>query len=153
MGTAMEKYLYFRTVADEDDDDAITADSVLVPVSKITGFYPSNSGQAGEAADELTIYFESVNNIQTAGDNEVVDSDSVLLNITAGQSFNVLQAIVDAINATGAAYQDGYIVVADDATTSVGSSSIEGDNATKAAVVLHTGITSCGAITIAPANS
>ena len=83
MGTAMEKYLYFRTVADEDDDDAITAGSVLVPVSKITGFYPSNSGQAGEAADELTIFFESINNIQTAGDNEVVKSDSVLLNITA----------------------------------------------------------------------
>ena len=153
MGTAMEKYLYFRTVTDEDDDDAITADSVLVPVSKITGFYPSNSGQAGEAADELTIFFESVNNIQTAGDNEVVKSDSVLLNITAGESFNVMQAIVDAINATGAAYQDGYIVIADDATTTVGASSIEGNNATKDAIYIHSGITSCGAITVAGANS
>ena len=153
MGTAMEKYLYFRTVADEDDDDAITADSVLVPVSKITGFYPSNSGSAGTAADELTIYFDSINNIQTAGDNEVVKSDSVLLNITAGQSFNVMQAIIDAINAAGVAYQDGYIVVADDATTTVGASSIEGNNATKDAIVIHSGITSCGAITILPANS
>ena len=153
MGTAMEKYLYFRTVADEDDDDAITADSVLVPVSKITGFYPSNSGSAGTAADELTIFFESINNIQTAGDNEVVKSDSVLLNITAGQSFNVMQAIVDAINATGAAYQDGYIVIADDATTTVGASSIEGNNAIKDAVYIHSGITSCGAITVTAANS
>ena len=153
MGTAMEKYLYFRTVADEDDDDAITADSVLVPVSKITGFYPSNSGSAGTAADELTIFFESINNIQTAGDNEVVKSDSVLLNITAGQSFNVMQAIVDAINATGTAYQDGYIVVCDDATTSVGASSIEGNNATKAAVTIHSGIVDCGGITVAAANS
>ena len=153
MGTAMEKYLYFRTVADEDDDDAITADSALVPVSKITGFYPSNSGSAGTAADELTIYFDSINNIQTAGDNEVVKSDSVLLNITAGQSFNVMQAIVDAINATGVGYQDGYIVVCDDATASVGSSSLEGDDAVKDAIVIHSGITSCGAITIAGANS
>ena len=153
MGTAMEKYLYFRPVADEDDDDAITADSVLVPVSKITGFYPSNSGSAGTAADELTIYFDSINNIQTAGNDEVVKSDSVLLNITAGQSFNVMQAIVDAINATGTAYQDGYIVVADDATTTVGATSIEGNNATKDAIVLHSGITSCGAITVAAANS
>ena len=153
MGTAMEKYLYFRTVADEDDDDAITADSVLVPVSKITGFYPSNSGTAGAAADELTIFFESINNIQTAGDNEVVKSDSVLLNITIGQSFNVMQAIIDAINATGVAYQDGYIVIADDATTTVGASSIEGNNATKDAVYIHSGITSCGAITVAAANS
>ena len=149
----MEKYLYFRTVADEDDDDAITADSALVPVSKITGFYPSNSGSAGAAADELTIYFDSINNIQTAGDNEVVKSDSVLLNITIGQSFNVMQAIVDAINATGAAYQDGYIVIADDATTSVGASSIEGNNATKDAIYIHSGITSCGAITVTAANS
>ncbi len=153
MGTAMEKYLYFRTVADEDDDDAITADSVLVPVSKITGFYPSNSGSAGTAADELTIFFESINNIQTAGDNEVVKSDSVLLNITAGQSFNVIQAIVDAINATGAAYQDGYIVIADDATTTVGASSIEGNNVAKDAIYIHSGITSCGAITVTAANS
>ena len=153
MGTAMEKYLYFRTVADEDDDDAITADSALVPVSKITGFYPSNSGSAGTAADELTIYFESINNVFTSGDNEEITSDSVLLNITAGQSLNVMQAIVDAINATGVGYQDGYIVVADDATTTVGASSIEGNNATKAAVVIHSGITSCGAITILPANS
>ena len=153
MGTAMEKYLYFRTVADEDDDDAITADSALVPVSKITGFYPSNSGTAGAAADELTIFFESINNIQTAGDNEVVKSDSVLLNITIGQSFNVMQAIIDAINATGAAYQDGYIVIADDATTTVGASSIEGNNATKDAIYIHSGITSCGAITVTAANS
>ena len=153
MGTAMEKYLYFRTVADEDDDDAITADSALVPVSKITGFYPSNSGSAGTAADELTIYFDSINNIQTAGNDEVVKSDSVLLNITAGQSFNVMQAIVDAINATGAAYQDGYIVIADDATTTVGASSIEGNNATKDAIYIHSGITSCGAITVTAANS
>ena len=149
----MEKYLYFRTVADEDDDDAITADSVLVPVSKITGFYPSNSGTAGAAADELTIFFESINNIQTAGNDEVVKSDSVLLNITIGQSFNVMQAIVDAINATGTAYQDGYIVIADDATTTVGASSIEGNNATKDAVYIHSGITSCGAITVTAANS
>jgi len=149
----MEKYLYFRTVADEDDDDAITADSALVPVSKITGFYPSNSGTAGAAADELTIFFESINNIQTAGDNEVVKSDSVLLNITIGQSFNVMQAIIDAINATGAAYQDGYIVIADDATTTVGASSIEGNNATKDAIYIHSGITSCGAITVTAANS
>ena len=73
--------------------------------------------------------------------------------ITAGQSFNVMQAIVDAINATGAAYQDGYIVIADDATTTVGASSIEGNNATKDAIYIHSGITSCGAITVTAANS
>ena len=148
MGTAMEKYLYFRTVADEDDDDAITADSVLVPVSKITGFYPSNSGQAGEAADELTIFFESINNIQTAGNDEVVKSDSVLLNITAGQSFNVMQAIVDAINATGVAYQDGYIVIADDVTTNVAGTTI-------AAKSVHPSLTGMAAdsIVVAAANA
>ena len=38
-----EKFLYFRNVTDEDDDDAITGDSVLVPVSKITGMLPNRS--------------------------------------------------------------------------------------------------------------
>ena len=64
-----------------------------------------------------------------------------------------MQAIVDAINGTGVSYTDGYIVVADDATTTVGASSIEGNNATKDAIYIHSGITSCGAISVAAANS
>ena len=41
-------------------DDA--AQSLMVPVSKLRGILPSNSGADGTAADELTLFFESTNN-------------------------------------------------------------------------------------------
>lgn len=151
MGTAMEKYLYFRTVADEEDDDAITGDTLLIPVSKLTGMLPSNSS-AGTAANVITLFFESVNNIQTAGDNETVSSDTVALNITAGKSVEVMNAILQAANSSRPT-SDGYIVIADDATTTVGATSLEGNNAAKAARYVSQHITSCGAITIVAANS
>ena len=53
-----------------------------------------------------------------------------------------MKAIARAANAGGTAYSDGVIVVADDATTDY-------DGTTKAAVVLNSNITSCGAIAIA----
>ena len=39
MGTAMERYLYFRTVADEDDDDAV-ADCIALPARQIVPCNP-----------------------------------------------------------------------------------------------------------------
>tara|TARA_R100000353_G_scaffold111603_1_gene80011 strand:+ start:454 stop:885 length:432 start_codon:yes stop_codon:yes gene_type:complete len=141
-----EKFLYFRNVANEEDDDAITGDSVLVPVSKITGMLPNDGGATSGAANQIEIFFESMNNIQTAGAGEVVKSDSVTIEINQGSSFAVMSAIVDAINATGAAYQDGYIVVADDAT-------IDFDDSVRDAVYLVPDITGCGTIAIAGANS
>tara|TARA_R100001463_G_scaffold15290_3_gene39952 strand:+ start:712 stop:1143 length:432 start_codon:yes stop_codon:yes gene_type:complete len=141
-----EKFLYFRNVTDEDDDDAITADSVLVPVSKITGMLPNDGGSTSGAANQIEIFFESMNNIQAAGNDEVVKSDSVIIEVNQGSSFAVMSAIVDAMNATGAAYQDGYIVVADDVTTDF-------DGTTRDAVYLVPDITGCGTIAIAAANS
>ena len=38
----MDKYFYFRTVADQDDDDA-KADSLMIPVDRLTGIEPYNS--------------------------------------------------------------------------------------------------------------
>ena len=128
----MDKYFYFRTQDTiGDDDDA--AQSLMVPVSKLTGILPSNSGDDGVAADELTLFFESVNNIDTHADNDIIIQDKVLLNITAGKSLQVIKAIGEAI--TGHKHSDGVIVVADDLSTN--------------AVVLDAGIASCGAITIA----
>ena len=136
----MDKYFYFRTVADEDDDDAITADSVMMPVSKLSGVVPSNTGAAGTSADEVTLYFEPVANESSITDNDFIVMDSVLLNVTVGQAKNVCKAIAEAAN--GGPHTDGIIVVADDATTDY-------DGTTKAAVYLHSGITSCGAVTMA----
>ena len=131
-----EKYLYIRTEADEDDDDD-AARSIALPSSRISAIAPS-------AAGTLTIWFESVNNMHTAGDNELVIKDSVVLNVTAHRQKEVASKIIQAIN--GGPHDDGWIVVADDTTTDY-------DASTRAAVYIHEDITSVGAITIAAANS
>ena len=133
----MDKYFYFRTQATIGDDDD-KAQSLMVPVSKLRGILPSNSGTDGTAADELTLFFDSANNMAGAGPHgEIIIQDSVLLNITIGKSLQVIKAIGEAI--TGHKHSDGVIVVADDLSTN--------------AVVLDTGITTCGAITVAAALS
>ena len=131
-----EKYLYIRTEADEDDDDD-AARSIALPSSRISAIAPS-------AAGTLTIWFESVNNMHTAGDNELVIKDSVVLNVTAHRQKEVASKIIQAIN--GGPHDDGWIVVADDTTTDY-------DASTRNAVYIHSDITSVGAITIAAANS
>ena len=136
MGTAMEKYLYFRTVADEDDDDA-AADTLALPARRIVAMAPS-------ADTTITVWFESVNNMHTAGDNELVLKDSAVITVTAHRHKKVLQSIVRAIN--GGPHSDGFIVVADDTTTDY-------DGTTRAAVYIDNDITAMAAITIAAANS
>ena len=143
MGTAMEKYLYFRTVADEDDDDGDTGSSgiaptsIAIPASSIVGMAPS-------AAGTLTIWFNSVRNSMSDGDNEVVIKDSVVLNITTKRHKKVMDAIIQSIN--GGPHSDGWIVVADDMTTNYA-------NETVTAQYLHDDITTCGAINVAAALS
>ena len=136
MGTAMEKYLYFRTVADEDDDDA-AADTLALPARRIVAMAPS-------ADTTITVWFESVNNMQTDGANELVLKDSAVLTITSRRHKKVMQAIVRAIN--GGPHQSGFITVADDTTTDY-------DGSTRAAVYIDNDITAMAAITIAAANS
>ena len=136
MGTAMEKYLYFRTVADEDDDDA-AGDTLALPARRIVAMAPS-------ADTTITVWFESVNNMHTAGDNELVLKDSAVITVTAHRHKKVLQSIVRAIN--GGPHQSGFITVADDTTTDF-------DGSTRAAVYIDNDITAMAAITIAAANS
>ena len=139
----MRKYFYFRTDADEDDDDA-NSNSVMIPVDKFRGAVPSNSS-AGNAANVITLFFESALNMKGAGqNNEHIIQDTVVLNVTVGQAKNVLVAIAEAAN--GHPHSDGVVVIGDDATTDF-------DGSTKAAVYVHSGITSVGAITQAAALS
>ena len=134
----MEKYLYFRTQADVDNDDGID-DSIYVPASSITGLVPTST-------TALTIFFESVKNNPgfAGGTGEEVIRDSVVLNCTAGKVKQVMQTIVRAINSTKPLYNDGVIVVADDVTTNLADGTVS-------AVYIDGGITSCGAITVAGA--
>ena len=140
----MEKYFYFRTEADADDDSAITGHSAMFPVSKLRGVVPTNTGAAGTSADEVTLYFEPVANESSITDNDFIIMDSVLLNVTVGQAKNVCQAIAEAAN--GHPHSDGIITVADDQTIIIGGSA-----GSATASYLHSGITSCGAIALAAA--
>ena len=136
MGTAMEKYLYFRTVADEDDDDA-AADTLALPARRIVAMAPS-------ADTTITVWFESVNNMQTDGANELVLKDSAVITVTAHRHKKVLQSIVRSIN--GGPHSDGFITVADDATADF-------DGTTRLGVYIDRDISAMAAITIAAANS
>tara|TARA_R100000664_G_C2686166_1_gene92122 strand:+ start:83 stop:493 length:411 start_codon:yes stop_codon:yes gene_type:complete len=136
MKNSYEKYLYIRTEADEDDDDD-AARSIALPASRIVAIAPSSDSA-------LTIWFESVNNMFTSGDDELVLKDSIVLNVTTHRHKEVAARIIQAIN--GGPHDDGWIVVADDTTTDF-------DASTRDAVYIHPNITSVGAITIAGANS
>ena len=131
----MRKYFYFRTEADEDDDDDI-ARSLMIPCENLVGMYPTSN-------TALTITFKPVlRNVSDGQDGNVANNDTVILNVSSNQHKEVMGAIARAANATGPQYNDGFIVVADDATTDY-------DGTTKAAVYLDSNITSCGAIAVA----
>lgn len=136
----MRKYFYFRTEADEDDDDDI-ARSVMFPVENLTGMYPTSN-------TALTLHFKSVIRVYANDPDDdacnFINNDSIVLNISSNQHKEVMTAIARAANASGTAYSDGVIVVADDATTDY-------DGTTKAAVYLDSNITDVGAIAIAAA--
>ena len=140
----MDKYFYFRTQADKDNDDGID-DSLCLPVRQIRSMNPSSD-------TAITITFDSVYNSQTDGDNEVVIGDTVVLNINQGKAEEVMRTLVQAMNSSYPAYNDGLIVVADDVTTTYLTSASAADE-TVSAKYLSSDITSCGAITIAAANS
>ena len=140
----MDKYFYFRTQADQDNDDGID-DSLCLPVRQIRSMNPSSD-------TAITITFDSVYNTSTDGDNEVVIGDTVVLNVNQGKTKEVLERLVEVVNSSYPAYNDGFITVADDVTTTYLTSSAAADE-TVAAQYIHPDITSCGAITIAAANS
>ena len=139
----MRKYFYFRTEADEDADDD-KARSAMIPVDRFRGAIPTNSS-GGTAANVITMYFDSAINMAGAGQNgEIIIADTVVLNVTAGKAKDVCVAIAEAAN--GHPHSDGVVVIGDDATTDY-------DGSIKAAVYVHSGITSVGAITQAAALS
>ena len=120
----MERYFYFRDVADEVNDDDASA-SVMVPVRNITAIGP------GTAITELDIWFQS-------GKNESHQSNA-RLTVTRGKLKQVTEEIVSAMNA--GPNHDGVTVIYDAMTTTDGASSIQGNDATVAARSLSADIT------------
>ena len=74
-----EVLLYFRTVADEDNDDNNGAQtSCCFPASKLRAMNPTSD-------TALTLYFDSLKNTEGADDqaDEITIADTVVLNVTA----------------------------------------------------------------------
>ena len=105
----MERYFYFRDVADEANDSDDGA-SVMVPVKNITAVGP------GTSITELDIWFQS-------GKNESHQSNA-RLTVTQGKLKQVTEEIVSAMNA--GPNHDGVTVIYDAMTTVDNASSIQG---------------------------
>ena len=131
-----EVLLYFRTVADEDNDDNNGAQtSVVFPASKLRAMNPTADGS-------LMLYFDSLRNTAGADDqaDEITIADTVVLTITANTHEAVMKSIVRAINGKKSNPKaDGLLIVADDVTTNVAGTAV-------AAKYVDSNITSCGAI-------
>ena len=126
----MQKYFYFRTDAAVADDDTI-AGSVMCKVEDLVAMYPTSD-------TALTLTFTPLLRHQS-DDAGAINKDTIILNVAANTHREVMTEIARTVNASGPAYGDGVITVADDAA--------DDDNA--AAVYIHPSITSCGAIAIA----
>ena len=126
----MDKYFYFRDVADEVDDDDASA-SVVVPVKNITAIGPHNS------ITTLNIWFKNLK-------NEVVN-DYVTLTVTRGKMKEVMAELVSAMNS--GPHSDGFVVIADNVATTTNASSIQGNDVTVVPSYISTDITSVSVVT------
>ena len=127
----MRKYFYFRDVANEDADDDISA-SIAIPVDSIAGVVPV-------AITTLELYLKK---------NGLVNDQKVTLTVTRGKLQEVMHEI--------AAYANGYghnraplTVMGDAATTTHGTSSVEGNDKTKSEIFFSDDVT---AVAIAQAG-
>ena len=107
----MNKYFYFRDVADEINDDDASA-SVVVPVENITAIGPHNTNAL------LNIWFKNLKGEPT--------NDYVTLTVTRGKMKEVMAELVSAMNS--GPNSDGFVVIADNCATTTNASSIQGDD-------------------------
>ena len=138
-----EVLLYFRTEADEDNDDNNGAQtSCCFPASRLRAMNPT-------ADDTLTLYFDSMKNTEGADNqaDEITIADTVALTITANTHEAVMKALVRAINGKKSnPKSDGILVVADDVTTNAADETV-------AAVYFDSNITACGTIAVATVHA
>ena len=136
----IDKWLYFRNVTDEDNDDGDTGSSgknpssICIPASAVKKLSPESDTTIAIGFDPVIVYQQSANGQRTNWDG----NDFIVINTTQGKTFEVMEALSAAIN--GSSRNDnGFITVADDVTTNTA-------NETVAAKYLHPSITSCGSI-------
>ena len=137
----MEKYLYFRSVTDEANDGVTglktnNPSSFLFPASTLTAMQPT-------ADTTLTLYFEpALNTVNSAGGLR----DKVDLTVVAGDTFEVMSAISDAIANPTRGHSDGFITVCDAVTTTDSATAALADLAV-AGTFIHKSVSAC-AITV-----
>jgi hypothetical protein len=119
----MRKFFYFRELADEVNDDDISA-SIAIPVDSIAGIVPV-------AITTLELYLKK---------NGIVNDQKVTLTVTRGFLQEVMQEIV--------AYANGYthskaplVVMGDAATTTHNATSIEGNDKSKSEIFFSNHVT------------
>ena len=133
----MDKYLYFRGVADEDNDDGdgassgVNPTSIAIPARNITGIAPASD-------TTLKIYFLSVRNQgphggQAGATGDEIVQDSVTISVTTHRHKKVIDTIIRAMSSISGKHNDGFIDVCDDVATLYGDS-------TTTAVRLHSDI-------------
>ena len=119
----MIKYLYFRDVANEDADDDISA-SVAIPVDSVTGVVPV-------AITTLELYYKK---------DGAVANQKVTLTCTRGKLQEVMHEIASYANGYG--HSKAPLTVMGDATTTThGTSSVEGNDNTKASIFFSDDVT------------
>ena len=120
----MEKYLYFRSVTDEDNDDGdgatsgINPTSLCIPVRNITGIHP----QGGTGID---IHFETIRNAPgfAGGTGEEVTNDTIMLSVNSHTQQQVIDKLIRTIN--DSVHNDGFITVFDGVTTNTADETVE----------------------------
>ena len=126
----MRKFFYFRDVANEDADDDISA-SIAIQVDSIAGVVPV-------AITTLELYLRK---------QGLVNDQKVTLTVTRGKLQEVMQEI--AMFANRNPHHSGLSVMADAATTTHGTSSVEGNDKTKNSIFFSPDVT---AVAIASAG-
>ena len=140
----MNKFLYFRTVADEANDGVTglktnSPSSFMFPADTLTAMQPTG-------ATALTMYFKPA--LLTGHSTDSL-RDTVVLNVTEGDIFEVMAKITDAIANPSRGHSDGFVVVADDmVTTDAVTGASPAADTTVSAQYIHPSITSCGDITV-----
>ena len=103
----MKRYWYFRNPTAIGDDDAVTGDSIMVPVEDLVGFQaPTDT--------TIDIYFKP--QLSAAGGVPgAIINDSVKLTVDTAKRKEVMKALAGATN--HGPHSDGITVIADDVTS------------------------------------
>ena len=125
MNTKYDKFWYFRTEVNEENDDWAD-NSIMISVDKVTGMLPVST-------TELRIYCKPPTFGSSTSWNESRNGH-IALTVTAGKMREVMATLVASLNSSARNNPSGVIVVADDST-------IDFDDSTRNPIYIHPGIT------------